>query len=108
MTKEATQKTTTLEDEHAQSFDRVISPISRDSFLSEFWGKSFTRTVGNGGRFASLLSWEDLNVILKQHRLPPSQLKLFRDGKQIDANLYMAANRGKRRLNPGALINYLS
>ncbi len=108
MAKEASQKIPTFEEGQAIVFDRVISPLSRDAFLSEFWDKSFLRLVGYRGKFASLFSWDELNAILKQHRLPPSQLKLFRDGKRIDSRLYMAANKGRRRLNPGALINHLS
>jgi ribosomal protein L16 Arg81 hydroxylase len=108
MAKEASQETSTLEAGQTIAFDRVISPLSRDSFLSEFWGKSFLRVAGYKGKFASLLSWDEFNVILKQHRLPPSQLKLFRDGKQIDSNVYMTANKGRPRLNPGAFINHLS
>jgi ribosomal protein L16 Arg81 hydroxylase len=107
MTKEAPRKTATIEEERAIAFQRIVSPLSLESFLSEFWGKSFVRVVGDKGKFTSLLSWEDLNVILKQHRLPPSQLKLFRDGKQIESNLYVTA-KGRLRLNPASLINCLS
>src|SRR5258707_5695835 len=108
MNNEGLQRSVAIEQSQAIAFDRVISPLRRDAFLCEFWGKSFLRLVGYKGKFAALLSWEELNAILKQHRLPPSQLKLFRDGKRIDSNHYMAANKGKPRLNPAALINCLS
>lgn len=89
-------------------FDLVISPLSRESFVSESWGKSFLRLVGYKGKFESLFSWEELNAILKHHRLPPSQLKLFRDGQQIDPNLFLGTIKGEPRLNPGVLINHLA
>lgn len=109
MTKKAPQKIATLEEDPGIAFDRVISPLSRDSFLSEFWDKSFLRLVGHKGKFESLLSWEELNVIIKRHRLQPSQLKLVRDGKRVDSDFfYTAAKKRKPRLNAAALINYLS
>lgn len=89
-------------------FDLVLSPLSRDLFLSEFWGKFFLRQVGHKGKFESLFSWAELNAILNHHRLPPSQLKLFRDDKQIDVYLFLADNKRKPRLNPAVLINHLA
>jgi len=108
MIKETSQITAALGGDPVTAFDWVISPLIFDSFLSKFWGKSFVHLVGRKGKFESLFSWAELNRILEQHRLPPSQLKLVRDGRGVDVKLYMAANRGKPRLNSAGLINQLS
>ena len=88
--------------------DRTIAPISLDSFLSEYWGKSFLHIVGHRGKFASLISWEDLNSILEQDRLDASRLRLLRDGQTLDSSLFIAGEPGRSGLKPGAFINYLS
>jgi Cupin superfamily protein len=90
------------------AFDRVISPLSRDEFLSKFWRRSFIRVDGQKGRFASLLPWADLNCILEHHRLEPPRLRLFHDGKPIDPSRYFSLQNGKKRLRPASLINLLS
>lgn len=108
MTEEVFQKTATLEERHARTFDRLISPLSRDAFLSQFWGQSFLRLVGYKGKFESLLPWEELNTILEQHHLEPPRLRLLRDGKQLDSRLYLGPNKERSALKPGSLINCLA
>ncbi len=88
--------------------DRTIAPISRNSFLSEYWGKSFLHLVGHKGKFARLLGWEDLNSILEQDRLEASRLRLLRDGQTLDSSMYITGGQDRSRLKPGALINCLS
>ena len=92
----------------ATAFDQVISPLSRDEFLSKFWGRSFVRLVGQRCRFASLLPWGDLNRILEHHHLKPPRLRLVRDGKNVDPLRYLALQNGIQRLRPASLVNCLS
>ncbi|MEO8327642.1 MAG: hypothetical protein ABI618_17465, partial [Nitrospirota bacterium] len=66
MTNEPPTKTPTLEETQFLAFTRVISPLTFDEFLSKFWDEAFLRVVGYPGKFASLLSWEELNAIFKQ------------------------------------------
>jgi ribosomal protein L16 Arg81 hydroxylase len=86
-------------------FDLVISPLDRESFTSEYWGKSFLRFPGTPGRFKFLLSWEELSDILETHRFEPPRLRLARAGKAIDPNLYLAGN---KEVKPVILTNLLS
>ena len=72
------------------NFDHVIAPLPRAAFLSEYWNKSFLRLPGAPGRFTNLLSWDELNRILEQHRLAPPRFKLFQDGRHVDPGLYLA------------------
>lgn len=93
------------EEQRAAAFDRVIAPLSRSTFLSEIWGKSFHRVPGYTGKFADLLSWEELNSILEQDRVQP---RLVQAGKPIDASSFMASRGGGQRLKPASFINSLS
>ena len=90
------------------AFDRIVAPLSRESFLSEHWGKSFVRVRGQAGRFESMLSWSELNSILEECRLEPPRLRLFRDGTAIEAERYVAQKGGLLRLKAASLVNCLA
>src|SRR5205809_4362393 len=89
-------------------FDELISPLSRESFLSTFWGRSFVYLGGRKGRFASLLTWEHLSSILELHSLVPPRLRLVREDKPVDPNLFLRSNLNRSRLNSAGLINCLA
>ena len=58
---------------------------------------------GKRGRFSKLLTWNELNAILEQHRLGP-RLKLYRDGQQISPAQYLTPTEfGVPRLDSGGL-----
>lgn len=89
------------------AFDRVIAPLDREEFFSEFWGKSFLHGAGPAGRFQSLLSWEELNAILEQHRLEPPRFRLVQDGKPVDPRRFIAVGDGVP-LRASDFVNCLS
>jgi ribosomal protein L16 Arg81 hydroxylase len=89
-------------------FDRVISPVGREVFFSEVWGKKLLALSGPADRFKSLLSWDELNSILEQHRLEPPRLRLVRDAKPVDSKLFMGRSRFRSRLNSAGLMNSLA
>jgi ribosomal protein L16 Arg81 hydroxylase len=99
---------TAAEGRGATAFDQVISPLSRDEFLSKYWRQSFVRISGQKGRFASWLPWGDLNHILEHQRLKLPLLRLFRDGKPVDPLRYFGFQNGIHRLKPASLVNCLS
>lgn len=76
------------------NFDEVIAPLSRQDFLSDHWGKSFTHMKGTAGRFTGLLTWDDLNAILERHRLSPPRFKLAQDGRSLDPGRYLSPGLG--------------
>src|SRR5581483_1260106 len=85
-------------------FDQVVAPIGRETFLHEYWLKTFTHIPGEPGRFADLLSWDELSAILEAHRLTPPRLKLYREGQAIDPAQYLTPARfGVPRLDAGGL-----
>ena len=85
-------------------FDEVVSPLGVPAFLREYWLKTFVHIPGKAGRFTKLLTWNELNAILEQHRLTPPRLKLFRDGQPVDPAHYLTpAMFGVPRLDAGGL-----
>ncbi len=90
-------------------FDQIVAPLGADAFLKNHWLKSFVHIPGRSGRFAELLSWEELNAILEQHRLTPPRLKLYKDGQPLDSAHYLTpAMFGAPRLDAGGLATSLA
>jgi ribosomal protein L16 Arg81 hydroxylase len=90
-------------------FDEVIAPLTRKKFLSDHWNKAFLRMKGKAGRFTGLLTWDDLNAILEQHRLTPPRFKLVQDGKALDHHLYLSPGLGGTpRLDSGKVAACLA
>jgi ribosomal protein L16 Arg81 hydroxylase len=86
------------------SFDQIVSPLGTDTFLRDYWLKTFVHIPGKAGRFTDLVTWTELNAILEQHRLMPPRLKLFKDGQAIDPAHYLTpAMFGVPRLDAGGL-----
>jgi len=84
--------------------DQVLAPLGADAFLRDYWLKSFVHIPGKAGRFANLLTWDELGAILEQHRLTPPRLKLYKDGQPIDPAHYLTpAMFGVPRLDAGGL-----
>jgi hypothetical protein len=90
----------------AGSLSRLLEPHTAEEFLASSWGQTYRHIRGRRGKFASLLPWERLNEILRQHRLDFPRLRLMRDGKSIPVNSYLhhtSGSRGKQsipRLQP--------
>lgn len=71
----------------AMTLDDVIAPLTRERFIADYWTKSHLVLKGAKGRFTPLLTWDDLNKILEQHRPSPSAIRLFQEGRPIDPKL---------------------
>jgi ribosomal protein L16 Arg81 hydroxylase len=90
-------------------FDAVIAPLPRAQFLSDYWDKAFVRIPGAAGRFSYLLSWDELDAVLEQHRLAPPRLKLFQNGQAIEPQRFLTPSRfGVPRLDAGGLAACLA
>jgi hypothetical protein len=90
-------------------FDQVVAPLGASAFLKGYWLKSFVHIPGQPGRFTDLLSWDELNAILEQHRLTPPRLKIYKDGQPLDPAQYLTpAAFGVPRLDAGGLITSLA
>jgi hypothetical protein len=85
-------------------FEQVVAPLGADAFHKDYWLKRFVHIPGQPGRFSDLLSWDELNAVLEQHRLTPPRLKLYRDGQPLDPSQYLTpAMFGVPRLDAGGL-----
>jgi hypothetical protein len=85
-------------------FDNVFAPIGSDEFLRTYWLKRPVHIPGKRAQFEGLLTWDDLNAILEEHRLAPPRLKLYNDGKQINPSQYLTPSAyGVPRIDAGGL-----
>jgi ribosomal protein L16 Arg81 hydroxylase len=90
-------------------FNHILAPLTRDRFLSDYWNTSFLAAKGVPGRFADLLSWDELNAILEQGQLSPPRLRLTHEGRAIEPFRYMSPGvGGAPQLNSGKLAACLS
>jgi ribosomal protein L16 Arg81 hydroxylase len=85
MTDLSTKPTQTVEE---NVLERIISPMSAAEFLERFWEKHFSLGIGSAGRYCNLFSWNVLGWVLEEHRLPPSRLRLFRNGAYVHPSAY--------------------
>jgi ribosomal protein L16 Arg81 hydroxylase len=86
--------------EVASSLSRLLEPHTAEEFLASFWGQTYKHIRGRRGRFASLLPWERLNEILRQHRLDFPRLRLMREGKALPVTSYLRHTSGARGKQP--------
>jgi ribosomal protein L16 Arg81 hydroxylase len=83
------------EDLVTATFAETLGSIGVDDFLSTTWGRTFAHLRGARGRFASLLSWSDVNAMLQKHRLEPPRLRLARNGSFAPKQSYLRYEGGK-------------
>src|SRR3954454_24824590 len=77
----------------------ILSPLSVSDFVRNVLGKQFHHIRGEQGRFSSLLPWNDLNDILRHHRLDHPRLRLVREGKAVPVEKYTSRRSLKRHPN---------
>ena len=86
-------------------FDQIMAPLGAQVFLRDYWLRQFVHIRGKAGRFTALLTWDELNGMLQQHRLMPPRLKLYKDGQPLDPSQYLTpAMFGVPRVDAGRLV----
>ncbi len=86
-------------------FDQIMAPLGAQLFLRDYWLRQFVHIPGQAGRFTPLLTWDELNRMLEQHRLTPPRLKLYKDGQPLDPSHYLTpAMFGVPRVDAGRLV----
>lgn len=79
--------------------EHLLSPLTVDEFLTNFWGQTFTHVSGVPDKFSHLLPWQRLNEALEQHRLDFPRIRLTRDGERLPPDSYISYNtRGHKRV----------
>jgi len=92
-------------------FDQVIAPLGKEAFLSDHWEKSWLHLPGATGRFADLLSWDDLGEILENTRMAPPHIRLSKDGQAVEPERYVHTPPGAGnlpRVDSGRLVALLA
>jgi ribosomal protein L16 Arg81 hydroxylase len=92
-------------------FDQVITPLSREAFLSDHWEKAWLHIPGTANRFSHLLSWDELNALLENTRMAPPHIRLTKDGHPVEAERFVYAAPGagnEPRIDPGRLVALLT
>jgi hypothetical protein len=80
-------------------FENLVAPMPTEEFFDSVWGKTFTHIKGSNDKFTHLLPWNQLNRILRQHRLDFPRLRLVLDGKTLPASSFLNyATGGKRKI----------
>jgi hypothetical protein len=87
------------------SLEGLINPHAVDDFLTSVWDKTFCYLPGCPGKYKDLFSWNELNRVLEEHRLPAPRLQLFRNGRAIDPAKYQTRPEGI--LHPCGLLTEL-
>lgn len=79
--------------------EHLLSPLSVDEFLSNYWGQTFKHIPGDPDKFSHLFPWQRLNEALEQHRLDFPRVRLTRDGERLPAGTYIShTNRRQKRV----------
>ena len=71
------------------TFADLVAPYRPRDFLRTVWSKRPQHLPGSPGRFAALLTWSDLNGILRHHHLAPPRLRLARGGSILPADAFV-------------------
>lgn len=66
----------------------LVAPMEVSQFHTAVLGRSFRTFRGRADRFVDLVSWADLDRVLRQHRLEFPRLRLALDGEVVPAHAY--------------------
>ena len=85
------------------NLEHLLSPLTVDEFLTNYWGQTFKHVPGVPDKFRHLLPWQTLNEALEQHRLDFPRVRLTRDGERLQpasyiTHSYRAARAGQKRI----------
>jgi len=81
------------------SLGHLLSPLSVDDFLANFWGRTFKHVPGRPDKFSHLFPWQRLNEALEQHRLDFPRIRLTRDGERLQPSSYIRHTKpGQKRI----------
>lgn len=79
------------------TLERILEPCRPEEFLASSWGKSYKHIKGWPGKFSHMMPWQELNEILRRHRLDFPRLRLMRDGQKVPVASYIRHATSLRR-----------
>jgi ribosomal protein L16 Arg81 hydroxylase len=71
-----------------QSLADIIAPVTPERFFAEYHGRRVLHVPGRAEKFASLMSWPDLNRLLELDVWSATSLKLVLDRRTLPAESY--------------------
>jgi hypothetical protein len=81
------------------TLDDLLAPSTSQRFLDSQFGKTFAHFPGASGRFSGLFPWNELNRVLRQHRLDIPRLRVIAQGKQIATEKLLTYHTSRNKLN---------
>jgi ribosomal protein L16 Arg81 hydroxylase len=85
----------------------LLAPASVDDFLSNYWLRQHLFCRGAPDRFASLLSWTELNRILEQHWRETFRFRLALQGRDLEPSTYADLEGFTPRIRSKDVTNHL-
>jgi len=76
-------------DERDEVFEKLIHPITKDEFFSEYWGKRFLHIPRNDPSYhAHVASYRDVEEYLARNDLRYPYIRLVKEGRELPLNNY--------------------
>lgn len=75
---------------------KVICPMQWEDFLSEFLGEKPYINCSIDRDFRALLTWDEINRIILEHRLEHPRLRMFKNVQLVPAHNYMNRTTSRR------------
>ena len=85
----------------------LLDPVPVRDFLSTYWQRQHLVCTGPADRFATLLSWPEINEILRRHWREHYRFRLALRGRDLDPKLYADLDGFTPRIRPKDLTDYL-
>jgi hypothetical protein len=71
------------------TFREFISPLSEGQFFGTVYQKQFAHLGGDGAGVCEMLTWSDLNSLLAYHQTRFRQVRLVKEGDEIDKSRFV-------------------
>jgi hypothetical protein len=65
------------------TFERIIAPMDRARFLSEFWTKKAVHLPGGGRVFDDIFGWDGVDAILNAQDMTFPKVKVSRNDQPV-------------------------
>ena len=97
-----------LENETLVDFDVLISPMTRDAFMSDVFTKTYAHFDGAASCVKQIGTWSLLDQLLTHQLLSPSRIRLVKNGIHVEKDRYSTICDGVvSRLNETAVSRLL-
>jgi hypothetical protein len=92
-----------MENGGSASLEGILAPLSLDQFMAGPFGRTPIHLPGPKGRFRHLLDWDALARLLECTPLDAPQFAVVKAGQTIPSERYLRNEKGRKRIDGGAL-----